>query len=482
MDKLPSELIADVLEMVVDTSFTKNLHESPTNDRSRPPLTLSHVNRTIRQIAVATPRIWTYIEVAGIFGTPSSRRDSLQARLARSKACDIDLLVDATNLCPEEITESMTFLSQHVDRWSSITIRGDAAHPVTTTAVTALARVLETAPARRLRFLDTAGMMDRGGSDVQLRVRGADRLVRLSVKQVEVEWSCVSSSLLEDLSLCGLGRMAGSSVVALVNVVRSSPHLLNLRIHNLEMEEDDMAAHGLGTIIDLPVLTSLDLDDVALPVAHHLLTNIDSPMLQHARLSVGGFPQDYDWASLSRSIGAAETVNWCRRKEGAVRRTEVQDARAGVMYEAVIQSAQRATQLSLTHDDMSIRRWIHTAEHGGNGGPIMPALTSLECYDMKGCSIAEIRSLVKLRTASSLSKLEKLSISARDISMTASAGRAMLEAQDEALAGLRRDVAELKIRDQRDMDSFRYTFLGWRDYQSYLRAGRELEYKQEMSD
>ncbi|KAG8884699.1 hypothetical protein FRB97_003483 [Tulasnella sp. 331] len=490
MDTLPLELISDVLERAVLDTSGKDQRSNPQSNyqRGRQSLTLSHINQHLRRIAIGTPKIWSSIEVVAYAGgTPASRHDALLANLARSRNCDIGVLVDGTALGANEVAKCMLALGQHTSRWSSITFRGDAVvhqpEPATP-VVKALAAALRMAPAHRLRFLHASERKKSGRSvgQVDLGLGGANLLTSLSVKHVGVEWCSISSVLLEDLNLEGLGEMKGPSVNAFVNVLASSPRLRTLCIHDLVTDEDDATVFSSRKAIDLPVLTNLELEGVSLPLTHYLLTHIDAQGLQRARLSVGDFPQEYDWTNLSRCLGGVMHVEWCRQREGLARMTEVQAVRVGLLFEALVNHIPKATHVSVSHDDQAIRYCIHGMENGGSNSTIMPELVSLRCHAVKGLSLAELRSFLAKRAASNLPMLKRLSISALDFSITVSTGRATLERQDEALALLRGAVDELVITDTADNDGFRYTFFGWRDYQSYLRAGRVREYMQEMDE
>jgi len=100
---------------------------------------------------------------------------------------------------------------------------------------------------------------------------------------------------------------------------------------------------------------------------------------------------------------------------------------------------------------------------------------------MKGCGLSSLVSLMEGRALAELTKLDRLSISARDFSTTASIGQMSLRAADDALDALQRGVGKLDLRERQDHCAFRYTFLGWKDYMAH-QNGRRIEYEQEFEE
>lgn len=473
MDAFPHELIADIFNLVVH-----GRESAPTPlQLFQLPSTLSHVNHRLRHIALSTATLWTSIGVSHSRHALHSRQSRLKACLVRSKGCRLDILVDVRQLGEDEARDCIAHLRLHAARWSSFTLLANWVESPAAARVTiaALANIFQKCSTPKLQVLDLATEGSNAEVEMHNLVVRAGGLRRLQVKQMGLEWSGISLPLLEELTLEGLRRPGPSYLVGLVGLLVSSPLLKSVELRDTRLETDtiDMPSDS----INLPNLDNLVLDNASLPLIHLLLSSLKAPNLRRIRVSPSDCPQELDWSIPSSSLDAVEHFEWDHPSPSPSVREEL---RAVTALRAVIARVRRATHVRVSGQP-ALQLLLAGA---GDVAPasILPNLACLECQDLAKTDLAELSSWITARAQVGLPRVQKLGISAGDVSLPSSAGRLRMEAQDEMMEALHGGVEELVVRDKQDRESFRFTFLGWKDYQRYLRAGRRTEYECEMEE
>ena len=468
MEHLPAELVSGIFHSVIESHA------------SSPCATVKHwapillLNHRLRNIALATPGLWTDILL-----NEGSDLESLQRCLSRSKACELDVVVDSPRMDPRLLVPGLLELKEHVSRWSTFTMDMGELHPALVANVCdRISQSLSIHDATALKSLEIALTPKRGDNaptPVLQHLRSPE-IRHLALKGVGLDWTTPSYPHLRTLKLRSLDGRSTPSFEALETLLQNSSYMNEFELIQVHMPPLDPLSLTLPeSTVPLNLLRSLTLKDVTVTSIHHILSRFSLPQLQRLIVGFHSAPDNLAWSDVSpTALDSVVDFEWCSTTAQA---EEAHRIRIEACLEALLNRLRGVKTLRISGSD-AFRR-LSTVTSASSEDPILPQLCTIECTEMKGLPVDTLVVFLKAHSRS----IRRLSVSALDFSMTASVGQRMLEAVDDSWREVERVVGKLNIKDRQDHLAFRYTFIGWRDYQSHLSsAGRQLEYDEQMEE
>ncbi|KAG8953265.1 hypothetical protein FRC04_002675 [Tulasnella sp. 424] len=479
MDALPVELVSSIFHWVVH-STTPSSSPSPASlhrDAYKKALRLSHINQRLRDVAIGCPSLWTSVGI-----THDSHHQDSTTCLHRSKACPIDIHLDARRLPPQKVTTVAGDFAKHVERWFDAELNFEKTPAdVTEDLVRLFDQAFATRPASALKSLQIVLPRSSGTSRV-VSPPEAETLERLALKNLGLNWAKASFPSLKELRLTGINGPEAPSLHQFTVLLENAPNLETIELQDFtplavpDVETD--AAPAVFNAISLPNLSRLTFNNACLSIVHLILSHVSAPNLDRLAVHANNAPLNLDWSVIRRdTLAEVKSFAWSSWAEP----TDAHGLRIAAFYRAIV-SCLVTVQEVWMNGAMAVRDILPAPPSATTEDAVLPRMTRLECNGLKGCELDLLVSLLSARACRGLPRMEQLSFSARDFSTTASVGQRAMEAVDDAMDSLKGMTGSLDVRDRQDGQGFRYTFLGWRDYRAHQSRGRQWEYEEEYEE
>lgn len=479
MDALPVELVSSIFHWVVHSAPSSSPSPASSHrDAYRKALSLSHVNQRLRDVAIGCPSLWTSVGI-----THDSHHQDSTTCLHRSKACPIDIHLDASRLPPQKVASVAADFARHVDRWFNAELNFEKSPAdVTEDLVHLFDRAFATQPAPALKSLQIA-LPRSSGTSRAVSPPEAERLESLSLKNLGFNWAKAAFPSLKELRLTGINGPEAPSLHQLTILLENAPNLETIQLqdfvpHTVADIEAIDAVPATFNAITLPNLSQLTFNNACLSIVHLILSHVSAPNLERLAVHANNAPLNLDWSSIRRdTLAEVKSFSWSSWAEP----TDAHGLRIAALYRALVSCLVTVQEVWL-NGAMAVRDILPQPPAATTEDAVLPRMTRLECNGLKGCELDLLVSLLSARACRGLPRLEQLSFSARDFSTTASVGQRAMEAVDEAIDSLKGMTGGLDIRDRQDGMGFRYTFLGWKDYRAHESRGRQWEYEEEYEE
>lgn len=254
ISKLPAELLAKIFAHLVRREdlvhYHRGLHWH------------ARVCTRWADIIKGTPALWSVIHSNDPIGV-------IQRTLERSRQIPLDFVCDKPNP-PKDLEPVFRVLAPHAHRWRSVDLSG----------VTDFERCLSV----QAPLLETVKISYRG-NPTMLTVPAVSGLMaqlrHLHLRTINVEWCLLQ---LPQLLTLDLGFTTGLYPACLINILRGSPDLEDLRLNLLD-GDDEIVYEEPKAPAHLHKLQRLDLDDLSAWYMHPVLANIRTPHCTTFRIS-----------------------------------------------------------------------------------------------------------------------------------------------------------------------------------------------------
>ncbi|KAG8899329.1 hypothetical protein FRB99_006778 [Tulasnella sp. 403] len=429
-DLLPVELICAIFEAVVDSGIIP-IDRASYLHQYQLALTLSSLNRRLRDVALACPSLWTAVQIHN----HSSYQVALKCT-QRSKASSLRVDVDATRLQDDLLTSVLHQLGHHLVRCSSLRVAANKANRAT--ALAGLAKCFADRAVTELVDLQLSAPLTPTGYPQPIFVLNAPRLQDLALTHVGIDWRHAYFPSLRELKLVDLGACPTLTTNNLLHLFSLASQLRTIHVSNVAVAVDEQPE----TLAPLPLehLSSLTLENTCLQFIHRFLFDLRAPRLRDLCLGVRSAAQHRDWSMLPTDI--FHSVDNFRWRADTRSPSDADALHIQSFFEAVINRLINATCITISSSN-ALCALVTSATTN-----VLPKMQVLDCIGVKGCRLGDLASYVTQRVDRGLPKPAVVRISARDFSVTASVGQRSLEAVDTAMEKLKRAVCKVEGHEE----------------------------------
>lgn len=242
MNRLPSELLSFIFQILVDRAHPSDIYSSETH--SNPATKLAQVCSHWRQVAVETGSLWSCI----VFpyrerGNPRRIFATAELHLERTRGSPIALFLSYKGDDAEDpiFLSTLDLLGPYMKQLRSLTTR----LPESEYIESLLERCLTNGTAGSLSRLEITGysssdhFLYRPNSQTFERLDNYLQSVRiLKLCRGTISWKCAVFEQLDELTVCHLDTAHCPTLTQLANVLSASPSLRSLRLSKMSITED----------------------------------------------------------------------------------------------------------------------------------------------------------------------------------------------------------------------------------------------------
>lgn len=250
--QLPDELLSRILHFALQNQNLEDYFDRLNN--------IAQVSSKWAETVSQTPSLWGVANSA-------KHAPSLDRILARSKSTPLDVVYD-TLLRTDSFYESVR---PHSHRWRSLSLLGDRAEEASECLLLSLPRLED--------FHMFGGVMPEGADFA------GERLRHISLAAVGGQWPVATMRNLETIELFRV-TATNISTADLFDMLRSSPSLLQLTLHNIDLEPgtSSTSSPSNNPLIPLDQLRRLDIVQLPTLLTTDLLASIRIPRCLHLKV------------------------------------------------------------------------------------------------------------------------------------------------------------------------------------------------------
>ncbi|KAG8937522.1 hypothetical protein FRC00_004616, partial [Tulasnella sp. 408] len=335
----------------------------------------------MRDVAIGCPSLWTSVGI-----THDSHHQDSTTCLRRSKACPIDIHLDAHQLPPQKVATVAGDFARHVDRWFNAELDFEKSPAdVTEDLVRLFDQAFATQPASALKSLQIA-LPRSSGTSRAVSPPDAEHLETLSLKNLGFNWAKAAFPSLRVLRLAGINGPDAPSLHQLAVLLENAPNLETIQLqdiapHAVADVEDVDAVTATFNDITLPSLTQLTFNNACLSIVHLILSHVSAPNLDRLAVHANNAPLNLDWSSIRRdTLAEVKSFSWSSWAEP----TDAHGLRIAALYRALVASLVTVQEVWL-NGAMAVRDILPPPPAATTEDAVLPRMTRLECNGLKGC-------------------------------------------------------------------------------------------------